>query len=253
MRKTICIICAQIDESPQKRFLVPFLQEAFAHDYDVCVFSMYQKYQETELRDIGDSNIFSLIQFDRFDGVLLMLDTLQSPGLEYIIPQKIKTEFNGPVIVADKNCSEFKYILMDHYTPFLELVNHLIDVHHLTDIAFLGGKEGHPHSVQRYNAYLDALKAHNLPVRADRIRHGNYWYDTGHKFAEYLMQTPDDMPQAVACANDYMAIGVAARLSEHGYRIPEDIAIIGYDSCPEGLSSPVPLTSANVPCDELGK
>ncbi len=252
MRKRICIIAAQMDESPQKRFLTPFLKECYAHDYDVCIFSMYQKYQETELRDIGDSNIYSLIQFDKFDGVLLMLDTLQSPGLDDIIVQKIKLEFDGPVVVADKECEYFKYILMDHYTPFKELVNHLIEEHGITDIAFLGGKEGHPHSVQRYNGYLDALKEHNIPVREDRIRHGNYWYDTGHKFAEYLMKTPDDMPKAVACANDYMAIGVAARLSENGYRIPEDIAIVGYDSCPEGISSPVPLTSANVPAHELG-
>ena len=252
MRKTICVICAQLDETPQKRFMLPFLKECFAHDYDVCLFSMYQKYQETELRDIGDSNIFSLIQFDRFDGVLLMLDTLQSPGLEDIIIQKIKNEFDGPVIVADKECEEYKYILMDHYTPFLELVNHLIEVHHLTRIAFLGGKEGHPHSIQRYNAYLDAMKAHNLPVRKEWISHGNYWYDTGHKFGEYLLKNPDDMPEAVACANDYMAIGVASRLTENGFRIPEDVAVIGYDSCPEGVSSPVPLTSANVPCHELG-
>ena len=253
MRKRICVIGAQMDESPQKRFLTPFLEECYAHDYDVCIFSMYQKYQETELRDIGDSNIFSLIQFDRFDGVLLMLDTLQSPGLDDMIVQKIKNEFDGPVIVADKECEEFRYILMDHYTPFRELMNHLIEVHGISEIAFLGGKEGHPHSVQRFNAYLDAMKAHHLPIHEEWIRHGNYWYDTGHTFAEYLMKNPDHMPKAVACANDYMAIGVAARLTEHGYRVPEDIAVIGYDSCPEGLSSPVPLTSANVPCHELGK
>ena len=252
MRKKLCVICAQLDESPQKRFMTAFLKEAFAHDYDVCLFSMYQKYQETELRDIGDSNIFSLIQYDKFDGVLVMLDTLQSPGLDSIILQTLKNEYSGPVVAADKNCDEFDYILMDHYTPFLELVNHLIDVHHLTKIAFLGGKEGHPHSIQRFNAFKDAMKNHNLPIREDWIAHGNYWYDTGHKFGEYLLKNPDDLPQAVACANDYMAIGVASRLTEHNVRVPEDVAVIGYDSCAEGLYAPVPLTSADVPGAELG-
>ena len=43
------------------------------------------------------------------------------------------------------------------------------------------------------------MKNHNLPIREDRIYHGNYWYDSGHAFAEELLKNPDDMPEAVAC------------------------------------------------------
>ncbi|MBR3040820.1 MAG: EAL domain-containing protein [Lachnospiraceae bacterium] len=253
MRKRIAVLLAQIEENTQKRMMHAFMKEAYAHDYDICVFSMYQKFQENEFRNIGDSNIFNLVQFDRFDGVLILLDTLQIPGLEKKILSLVKNNFHGPVIVADKECDEFEYVLMDHYTPLKALVNHLIEEHKITDIAYLGGKEGHPHSVQRYNGYLDALKEHGIAVREDRIRHGNYWYDSGHNFAEYLLSNRDDMPKAIVCANDYMAIGVASRISENGYRIPEDIAVVGYDTCLDGQTAPVPLTSAEIPADECGK
>ena len=81
MRKRIGVLLAQLDENTQKRFMDAFIKEAYAHDYDVCIFSMYQKYQETELRNIGDSNIFNLIRPQDFDGIVVMIDTLLTPGL----------------------------------------------------------------------------------------------------------------------------------------------------------------------------
>ena len=253
MRKRIGVLLAQLEENTQRRFMDAFIKEAYAHDYDVCIFSMYQKYQETELRNIGDSNIFSLMRPDCFDGIVVMLDTLLTPGLEPRLLKKLKEEYDGPVIIVDRESDIFDYVLIDHYSPMLKLVSHLIEVHGYKDIAFLGGKEGHPHSVQRLNGYLDSMKIHGLKVREDRIFHGNYWYDSGHTFADKLIANKDDMPQAVACANDCMAIGLAARLSEYGYKIPDDIAIIGYDSTLEGRTSPVPLTSADIPAAQCGK
>ncbi len=253
MRKRIGVLMAQPEEITQNLFIKAFMEEAYAHDYDICIFSMFQKFQQTRLRNIGDSNIFSLIQFDCFEGFVVLLDTLQSAGLEQKIIATLKEKYQGPVIIVDKESSDYDYILMDHYTPMLELINHLIEFHGYKDIAFLGGKEGHPHSLQRYNAFLDAMREHSLPVKENRIAHGNYWYDSGRRFADKLLDDEEGLPEAVACGNDYMAIGLAARLSEAGYKIPEDIAVIGYDAVEEGRTSPVPLTSAKVPAADCGK
>lgn len=253
MRKRIGVLLAQLEENTQKRFMQAFTKEAYAHDYDICIFSMYQKYQETPLRNIGDSNIYSLIQYDCFDGLVIMLDTILTPGFEDRLLDRIRNSFDGPVIVVDKESDVFDYVLMDHYSPIVELTNHLIDVHGYKDIAFLGGKEGHPHSIQRLNGFLDSMKAHDLPVRDDRIYHGNFWFDSGKKFAAKLLEHTDDLPEAVLCANDYMAIGLATELAEKGYRIPDHIAVVGYDSNEEGRTSPVPLTSADIPAANCGK
>ena len=127
MRKRIGVILAQLEENMQKRFMQAFLKEAYAKDYDVCIFSMYQKFQQTELRNIGDSNIFSLINYEYFDGLLVLTDTLQTPGLEKRIFRKIKKNFGGPVITVDKENDLFEYVLMDHFSPIVEIMNHLIE------------------------------------------------------------------------------------------------------------------------------
>lgn len=252
MRKRIGVLLAQIEENTQSRFMTEFIREAYARDYDVCVFSMYQKFQETELRNIGDSNIFQLAPFHLFDAILIMLDTILTPGLADSLQRRIKETFTGPVLVVDHESAFFPSVMMDHYTPVYKLISHLIEEHGYTDIAFLGGKKDHPHSVARLNAYCDCMRDHGLTVKSTRIYHGNYWYDSGEEYVDYLTKGRKKLPQALACANDIMALGAAARLVEKGISIPDQIAVIGYDSIEDGRTSPVPLTSAEIPADECG-
>lgn len=253
MRKRIAVLAAQIDETTQHSFLKEFIKQAYVYDYDVCIFSMYQKYQETVLRNIGDSTIFNLINYEMFESVLILIDTILTPGLVIPLQKRIKECFKGPVLVVDQESQFFESVMMDHYSPVKRIVDHLIEVHNYKDIAFLGGKEGHPHSVQRYNAYKDSMKEHNLDIREEWIYHGNYWYDSGERFADILLENRDKLPRAVACANDYMALGLANKLSEKGIKIPEEVAITGYDSVEDGKHSPSPLTSSDIPAGECGK
>lgn len=253
MRKRIAVLVAQIDETTQNRFLTEFIKEAYTHDYDVCIFSMYQKFQETPLRDIGDSNIFTLVNYDLFSAIVLLVDTILTPGLAIPLQERVKENFKGPVLVIDQESPYFESVMIDHYTPVKKIIDHLIEVHGYTKIAFIGGKEGHPHSVQRLNGFLDSMAEHGLTVRDDWIYHGNYWYDSAEEFVDILLENRDDLPQALACANDCMAIGAASRLIKNGICVPDDMAVTGYDSLEDGRSAPDPLTSAMIPADECGK
>lgn len=254
MRRRIAVLLAQLEESTQKRFVEAFLEEAFSHDFDVCVFSMYQKYQETEPRAIGDGNIFTLLQFDKFDALVLMIDTIQNVGQADRLERRIKQRFNGPVVVIDKESKYFENsVMIDHYTPVTQIMEHLILEHDYKKIAFLGGREGHPHSIQRLNAYRDMMDKYGLTINEDWVYSGNYWYDSGFDFANKLLEDRDNLPEVVLAANDYMAIGLASKLDENCIRIPQDIAIAGYDSNEHGQLSPEPITSAEIPADTCGK
>ena len=179
IRKRIGVLAGQIEENTQNLFLQGFLSSAFAEDYDVCIFSMYQKYQETPLREIGDTNIFQLINYDRLDAIVVLLDTLQTPGIADYIEKKIHDSFHGPVLVIDKESKYFPNLMIDHCTPMQKLVDHLIEVHHYKDIIFLNGRKEHIHSAQRLKGYMDSMKAHGLTVTDDMIYYGTYWYDSG--------------------------------------------------------------------------
>lgn len=252
-RKRIAVLLGQAEEEYQEKFISGFLSQTFAYDYDVCVFATYQRHQESVPREIGECSIFALINYEQFDALVLMLDTIQTPKAAELIEEKVKRCFSGPVLCVDVESDYFPYIQMDYYHPVKKLISHLIEHHGYTDIAYLTGWKEHSHSIQRLQAFLDCMEEHGLPVLDNRIFYGNYWYDGGEQMAEEILKQRDKMPQAIACANDYMAIGVAKVLTKHGIRIPEDVAVIAYDSVEAGKNSPKPITSAPLSTKKYGE
>ncbi|MBQ6231596.1 MAG: EAL domain-containing protein [Eubacterium sp.] len=249
----IAVLLGQADEDHQEKFIKGVEKQAFRLGYDVCVFSMYIKYQSTPERDKGDSAIFEIINYSKFDAIIIMSDTIQTPGLNDRLEEEIHNKFSGPVICVDRDSKYFKSFWTDGYKLIYELISHLIEVHNKKDIAFLTGKRWHPHSQRRLEAYRDCMQAHGLTVRNDRIFYGDFWYTSGDGCADALLSYGTDLPEAVACANDCMAIGLADAFEKRGIHVPEDIAITGYGTTSEGRTCPKPLTSAYIPSEYYGK
>ena len=251
-RKRIAVFVGQADEGYQSSIITGITRRAFELDFDVCVFSMYRKYQDTAEREQGESNIFELMQPQQFDGAVILEDSIQTAGAAQRLEERLHEDFSKPVFVMEKDSKYFPYAFTDGYTAMVELVSHLIEVHGFKDIAFLTGKRWHKHTKIRAQAYQDAMTAHGLELREDRTIYGDFWYDSGELCADQLLSKDNDLPQAVVCANDAMAIGLCKALTERGFRIPEDIAVVSYDSTYEGQTSPKPITSSLVPAEEFG-
>ena len=251
-RKRIALLVAQADEYYQSQFIQGFIDNAFKHNADVLVFGSYLKYQNSFGREVGETSIFSLVPFEEFDAVVVMADTLQSSGLSDSLEQMIHDRCKCPVVFIDKESKFFPSIFPNHYDAVKLLVNHLIEDHGYTDIAYLTGKAWHHYSKQRLQAFIDAMSEHSLSVGRDRVFYGDFWYTSGESLGDRLVKKGGRLPQAIACANDCMAIGLAKALEEGGIRVPDDIAIAGYDSSEEGRYSPKPLTSIKIPAMALG-
>ncbi|MBO6300439.1 MAG: hypothetical protein J6N53_16535, partial [Lachnospiraceae bacterium] len=121
VRGRIALLLGQPEEFYQKRFINGFLEKMFAAGYDVCMFAMYVKYQNSTPRETGESNIYSLVNYDLFDAVVILPDTIQTPGVWKKIEEKIHERFHGPVLVVDLDSSCFESIWTDSYTPVQKL------------------------------------------------------------------------------------------------------------------------------------
>ena len=202
---------------------------------------MYQKYQDSMQREKGDASIFDIINYKKFDAVVVMADSIQTPGLAEKIEERLTT-YGGKVLFIEGDNTHFPNETQDNYHPIKKVISHLIEEHNLTDIAFLTGKSWHPHAKKRLQAFIDCMHEHGLEVPDSRIFYGDFWYTSGESVAERITRKSYKLPQAVACANDAMALGLAKALIANGYKIPEDIVIVGYDSNDEGKHAPIPLT-----------
>ncbi len=249
----LALFVGQADEYYQSRFITGFTKRAFERSLDVCVFSMFRKYQDTPERELGDSVILKLANPKYFDGIVILKDTIQTPGAASELEERIHATFDGPVLVIDSTSEYFPSECVDGYQSVRMLTEHLIEEHHVSDICFLSGKKWHRHSQERQAGFLDEMKEHGFEVPDYRIVEGDFWYKSGERCVDVLSSDSHGLPEAIICANDQMAIGVCKALEAKGIRVPEDVIVVGSDSSMEGQMSPKSITSYLTPATELGK
>ncbi len=118
-------------------------------------------------------------------------------------------------------------------------------------IAFVGGQFYDLGSAARLQGVKQALQDAGVPLENRYIWLGDSTRADGHRMARQLMQAPD-RPEAIVCANNYIALGCVDALREMGCRIPEDVGVIAFDDYPfSGMIDP-PLTVVDINVRDLG-
>lgn len=119
-------------------------------------------------------------------------------------------------------------------------------------IGMINGPEGLPASVGRLDGFRDAHESAELTVDERLVRTGDWWQESGARHAADLLDLADP-PTALFCANDWMAMGAYDVIKERGLRIPDDVAVIGFDNREEIAAHMRPrLTTIALPYYEMG-
>jgi LacI family transcriptional regulator len=133
-------------------------------------------------------------------------------------------------------------------------VAHLLDLGHRR-IAFVGGPAGLPQIVDRLEGARKALRNGGLDETTLAVVPVNSMNAAQGRIAgEQVAAMPaEDRPTAVFCANDLLALGFLQEMTRRGVKVPQDIALIGYDDIEFAETAAVPLTSIRQPREELGR
>lgn len=128
---------------------------------------------------------------------------------------------------------------------------HLIERGHERIGAILGPPDSHDVR-ERVKGYRAAMQAAGLDPDAQPVLQGDFTQDSGYAAGQQIA-TYDPLPDAFFVCNDYMAIGAMAALQEAGIRIPDDIAMAGFDDIPSARYTTPSLTTVRVPVYDLGR
>jgi LacI family transcriptional regulator len=131
-----------------------------------------------------------------------------------------------------------------------EMVNHLVARGH-TRIAIIKGSARNYDAAERLRGYRMALRDGGMTPEASLEREGDFTEAGGYAATLELLSLPK-RPTAIFAANDSMAIGALSALRESGVRVPEDMAVAGFDDIPLARFMDPPLSSVHVPICELG-
>jgi len=137
---------------------------------------------------------------------------------------------------------------IDNHAGALAMTEHLLGVGYRR-IAFVAGPADNIEAAQRLAGYRAALAAHGgMP---EQVVEGDFSEQSGARAASLLLAGP--RPDAIFAGNDMMAVGCFQALREAGLRVPDDIALAGFDDIPISRFLDPPLTTVGVPIAELGR
>jgi DNA-binding LacI/PurR family transcriptional regulator len=134
------------------------------------------------------------------------------------------------------------------------LVDHLIKVHGKRRILFLRGPSDQEDSLKREMGYKSALQANGIPVDENLLLNGDFERDIAYKVMNECLDRGKRVAfDAVFTGDDDAAIGVLKSLHEHAIRVPEDVAVIGFDDLGFAPFLNPPLTTVRAPTERVGQ
>jgi DNA-binding LacI/PurR family transcriptional regulator len=165
------------------------------------------------------------------EGVIYVPQIICPEIIEYL------KDYDTPIVSLTEKLkgTSIPALTFDDYNAAKSIVQHLIDLGH-KDIAFIGiTDEYYATGFLRKKGYMDALKENNMPIDDDRIINGGFTLVEGYSSARELMNKGNLKPTAIFAALDRIAYGTMSYLNKAGYRVPEDISVVGIDD--DDLSS----------------
>lgn len=187
----------------------------------------------------------------RARGVLITAIDYTNPRLQQLRQQGV------PVVLVDRAPEQpgtWCTVGVDDTAGGEMAVSHLIDTGR-TRIALVGGVPSIPQVSERHDGASKAFLAAGLPEADFRwIQTDSLTIADGRRAGQRLLGLPrTSRPDGVFCANDLLALGLLQHLTQLGVRVPDDVAIVGYDDIEYAAAAAVPLTSVAQPRQLLGR
>ena len=186
-----------------------------------------------------------------------------SAGLDWYIPRTelesfIRSFLPMPVVSIEIPIPGICSITTDNYNGTVELVKHLLSVHHYERFAYARGPYGHEGIELRFQAFRDTLRHHGIIFNPLFATKAEQWSDDygKHAVAELLDDKKLKLGEDIECivaANDARARSIIEELRCRGFDVPRDVAVVGFDDEEWSEVFSVPLTTVRQPFYEMGK
>ncbi|MBO4290759.1 MAG: GGDEF domain-containing protein, partial [Lachnospiraceae bacterium] len=219
-------------------------------DFDIFVFMGHASFGAYENLNRGELNIYRLGDVRDFDGLILFSSMLNSPEMVKEICDQAR-EYKIPAVSIGMEQEGIPYVTVSNEQGMRQLMTHLIEVHGVKRVAFIGGTADHVDSIARLQVTKTVLEEHGLKLAPEDIQYGDWGNDKPAVIVRRYAET-GNMPDALICANDIMALSAMTELSNRGYRLPEDVIVTGFDHIKDGTYFYPALTSVTQNYEQVG-
>lgn len=249
-QKIIGVCVSQLADSVIAKLVQTISRRAAEEGYYVMFFGCFEKLDIPTPSSRGEASIFSRIPMQELSVLILLGQTILDRELLEAVRDRA-LEQGVPVITVDYELEHCFNIQLDYSSTFCDMVRHVVEEHHSKNPFFMAGFRGNDFSERRLDVYRRILRENHLPVIEEHIGYGDFWEVPARAACEEWMKNKEDLPDAIICANDVMALSVCSVLDEHGLRVPEDVIVTGFDAYHLVEHCSPHLTTAGVDQEEI--
>ena len=240
-KPVIAVFGSALQSEKEFRFLSALEEVCDQLDHYILAFSFSGESMMTGQGLEAELTLIDLIRDLPIKGIVIMRESLTST---MIVDEILRTakDRDIPVFSLEKPTDGCINITFDYKESFKMMIRHIVKDHGCRDIAMIAGMKGNVFSEERINACREALAEYDLELRDDRLFYGDFWDRPTRNVTRQIIDS-GDLPQAICCANDTMAVTVIQVLKEAGYRVPEDVLVTGFDGIKSGQNNDPPIST----------
>ena len=246
--RKICVLASDIRNAETVSYLNGIVKGANALGFSTVTYSMLQN---SELMSNGEEQIFELVDFDDYDGVIIVSTSFGShPSLLDSLVEKVVSECTIPVVSIGSSENIENIIFNESQVCSEKMIDHLIEEHNCENIYILGGTKN---SIQSLAAgVVKSFEKHNMKIDEDNFFYGGYWIDCAERMAKDIASETIPMPDAIFCIDETIAKALVRQMFHYGYSVPGDVKIVSIDRSPETETDILPLTTVSYNGDVRG-
>jgi len=253
-RKTIAVLIGTTNGFFRSKCLSGIIKQAYALDYNVAVFDLFTMMADATKHQLGEENIFRFLDSGDIVGGIFVDYSFWEDNSRQRVLKYIRTHPDFKMVIYDNGGNgEFEGIVSNDRKGFASMVDHLIEKHGFRRIMCLSGGAEFPVAVDRMNGYIDSMEHHGLEIKEEYKIYGDFWTYAATDLARKIADGEIERPEAVACGNDKAAVTLVNELIGRGIRVPEDVAVTGYDLSGDSMTNDPSVTTCTRPDIHTGE
>ncbi len=229
-RKKIGIFLNSTDRYFAEAFYRIARKEAVRLNYDIWFFVTSGFSTVGTEYDTAERGMFSFAPIERMDGLMLVPDGFEVFGFRDELEETIRERARCPIVSLRCTDGIGDQVYQQEDEAIRPLIRHVLEVHKVRRVGFMAGFPEHMASASRLRCFREEMASHGLEVGERSIFQGHMWYTDGPAAYDFFYGEGGINPEAVICANDFMAEGMLEALEAHGKRVPEDVIVTGFDN-----------------------
>jgi len=209
------------------------------YDYSLLFFTLSPQEGNSHLLEMNE-------QVSLLDGLIIEAPPLKDP----LILELEKKKIPAVLIGRHPDAKKIPFVDVDNVDAGYRATEHLIKSGK-KNICFISGPLVFKNALDRLKGYKNALARYGIVVNPGMIREGDLSIESGYTAMAEIMNL--DFPDGLVAGNDLMAIGAMNFLKEKGFKIPEEIAVVGFNNTSLSQHYDPPLTTVNIPASALAE